>query len=163
LLVQLAQLEARVINASRFDLASNGRPLEATPIRGGSARPAALSITFELPDGRPQSLVYLPANLDDAAMKRRPAVWTFLRLQAPFTTLLLPAAGLKGERATVLRELVVAQSQAILQDQPAIPSNLLGARRWAVSRLDPPPVGAFGPDAVPTLAVRKGPAAARKR
>jgi hypothetical protein len=160
LLVQLAHLDARIVSASRFDLSSNGRPLEAIPIRGGNARPAALSITFEVPNGRPQSLVYLPADLDDAAMKRRPAVWTFLRLQAPFTTLLAPAGGSGGERATILWELVVDQSRAILQDRPVIPERLLGQRRWTVSTLSDPPVAALGPGAVPTLALRKASAAA---
>jgi hypothetical protein len=155
LLVQLAHLDARIIHASRFDLASNGRPLEAIPIRGGNARPAALSLTFELPGGKPQSLVYLPAELDDASMKRRPGVWTFLRLQAPFTALLAPAGGLAGDRATILQELVVDQSRAILQDRPMIPERLLNRKRWTVSTLPVPPVGAFGPGAAPTLAVRR--------
>jgi hypothetical protein len=155
LLVQLAHLDARIVNASRFDLASSGRPLEAIPIRGGNARPAALSLTFEVPGGKPQSLVYLPAELDDAAIKRRPGVWTFLRLQAPFTTLLAPAGGLTADRATVLHELIVDQSRAILEDRPVIPERLLGRKRWTVSTLSDPPVGAFGPGAAPTLAVRR--------
>ncbi len=155
LLVQLAHLDARIVNASRFDLASSGRPLEAIPIRGGNARPAALSLTFELPGGKPQSLVYLPAELDDASMKRRPGVWTFLRLQAPFTTLLAPAGELAGDRATVLHELIVDQSRVILQDRPVIPERLLGRKGWTVSTLSDPPVGAFGPVAAPTLAVRR--------
>jgi hypothetical protein len=155
LLVQLAHLDARIVNASRFDLASSGRPLEAIPIRGGNARPAALSLTFELPGGRPQSLVYLPAELDDAALKRRPGVWTFLRLQAPFITLLAPAEGLAGDRATVLHELVVDQSRVILEDRPVIPERLLSRKRWTVSTLSDPPAGAFGPGAAPTLVVRR--------
>jgi hypothetical protein len=158
MLVQLAHLDARIVHASRFDLASNGRPLEAIPIRGGNARPAALSLTFEVPGGRPQSLVYLPADLDDASMRRRPGVWTFLKLQAPFTTLLAPAGELGGDRATILRELVLDQSRAILQDRPAIPEHLLGRRRWTISTLSAPPEGAFGPDASPTLALRRTPA-----
>jgi hypothetical protein len=163
LLVQLAHLDARIIHASRFDLASNGRPLEAIPIRGGSARPAALSLTFEVPGGRPQSLVYLPADLDDAAMRRRPGVWTFLKLQAPFTTLLAPAGGLDGDQTTILRALVLDQSRAILQDRPVISERLLGQRRWRISTLPDPPNGAFGPGASPTLAVRRAPSAGGRR
>ena len=155
LLVQLARLDARIVHASRFDLASNGHPLEAIPIRGGNARPAALSLTFEVPGLRPQSLVYLPADLDDGAMKRKPGVWTFLRLQAPFTTLLAPAADMSGEGATILRDLILDQSRGILQDRPAIPARLLGPGRWTVSTLSSPPAGAFGPGAAPTLAVRR--------
>ena len=163
LLVQLAHLDARIVHASRFDLASNGRPLEAIPIRGGNARPAALSLTFEVPGGRPQSLVYLPAELDDAAMKRRPGVWTFLKIQAPFTTLLAPAGKLGGDQTTILRALVLDQSRAILQDRSVIPERLLGRRRWTVSTLPDPPAGAFRPDASPTLAVRRGPSAGGRR
>jgi hypothetical protein len=158
LLVQLAHLDARIVHASRFDLASNGRPLEAIPIRGGNARPAALSLTFEVPGGRPQSLVYLPADLDDAAMRRRPGVWTFLRLQAPFTTLLAPAGELGGDQISILRELVLDQSRTILQDRPVIPERLFGERRWRTSTLSDPPNGAFGPGASPTLALRRPPA-----
>jgi hypothetical protein len=163
LLVQLAHLDARIVHASRFDLASNGRPLEAIPIRGGNARPAALSLTFEVPGGRPQSLVYLPADLDDAAMRRRPGVWTFLKLQAPFTTLIAPAAELGGDQTTILRALILDQSRAILQDRPVIPGHLLAQRRWTVSTLPGAPAAAFGPGASPTLALRRAPAAGRRR
>jgi hypothetical protein len=41
-----------------------------------------------------------------------------------------------------------------------IPERLLGQRRWTVSTLSDPPVAALGPGAVPTLALRKAPAAA---
>jgi hypothetical protein len=157
LLVQLARLDAQIVHASRFDLAADGRPLEAIPIRGGNARPAALSLTFEVSGGRPQSLVYLPADLDDAALKRRPGVWTFLKIQAPFATLLAPAAKLGGGETTILRALVLDQSSAILQDRPVIPVHLLGQPRWATSTLANPPAGAFGPNASPTLAVRRTP------
>jgi len=157
LLVQLAHLDARIVHASRFDLASNGRPLEAIPIRGGNGRPAALSLTFEVPGGRPQSLVYLPADLDDAALRRRPGVWTFLKLQAPFTTLLAPAGKLGGDQTTILRALVLDQSRAILQDRPIIPGHLLVRRRWTVSTLSDAPAAAFGPGASPTLALRRAP------
>jgi hypothetical protein len=163
LLVQLAHLDARIIHASRFDLASNGRPLEAIPIQGGNARPAALSLTFEVPGGRPQSLVYLPADLDDAAMRRRPGVWTFLKLQAPFTTLLAPAGALGGDQTSILRALVLDQSRAILQDRSVIPGHLLVPRRWRISTPSDPPNGAFGPGASPTLAVRRAPNAGRGR
>jgi hypothetical protein len=157
LLVQLAHLDARIVHASRFDLASNGRPLEAIPIRGGNGRPAALSLTFEVPGGKPQSLVYLPADLDDAAMRRRPGVWTFLKLQAPFTTLIAPAGQLGGDQTTILRALILDQSRAILQDRPVIPAHLFGQRRWAVSTLPDAPAAAFGPGASPTLALRRAP------
>ena len=163
LLVQLAHLDARIVHASRFDLASNGRPLEAIPIRGGNGRPAALSLTFEVSGGRPQSLVYLPADLDDAAMRRRPGVWTFLKLQAPFTTLLAPAGELGGDQTTILRALILDQSRAILQDRPVIPGHLFVPRRWTVSTLSDPPNGAFGPGASPTLALRRAPSAGRGR
>jgi len=155
LLVQLAHLDSRIIHASRFDLASNGRPLEAIPIRGGNGRPAALSLTFEVPGGRPQSLVYLPADLDDAAIRRRPGVWTFLKLQAPFTTLIAPAGKLGGDQSTILRTLILDQSRAILQDRPVIPAHLLGQRRWRISTLPDAPAAAFGPGASPTLALRR--------
>jgi hypothetical protein len=159
LLVQLARLDARIVNASRFDIAEDGRPLESIPIRGGNNRPAALSITFEVPNGRPQSLVYLPADVDDAALRRRPGVWTFLRLQAPFTTLIAPASRLQGDRATLLRQLVFAQSRFILADRGDLLSRSLGPRDWSVSTLEQPPASVFGRDATPTLASRRTPAA----
>jgi hypothetical protein len=159
----LAHLDARIVHASRFDLASNGRPLEAIPIRGGNARPAALSLTFEVPGGKPQSLVYLPADLDDAAMRRRPGVWTFLKLQAPFTTLLAPAGELGGDQTTILRALVLDQSRAILQDRPAIPGHLFVPRRWTMLTLSGAPAAAFGPGVSPILALRRAPSAGRGR
>jgi len=154
LLVQLARLDARIVAASRFDIGADGHPLESIPISGGGARPDALSIAFEVPNGRPQSLVYLPADLGDAALKRRPAVWTFLRLQAPFVTLLAPASGIEGDHSTVLRELILAQSRVILADRPALQPQALSPADWTVSTLEPPPGGGFARGAAPTLAVR---------
>jgi len=84
-------------------------------------------------------------------------VWTFLKIQAPFATLLAPAAKLGGGETTILRALVLDQSSAILQDRPVIPVHLLGQPRWATSTLANPPAGAFGPNASPTLAVRRTP------
>lgn len=163
LLVQLARLDARIVSASRFDIATDGRPLESIPIRGGNGRPVALSIAFEVPKGRPQSLVYLPADLDDAALGRRPGIWTFLRLQAPFFTLLAPSSGLQGGRFTLLRQLILEQSRVILQDQPAMPPRVLDPGAWNISTLTTPPAAAFSRVATPTLAVRRKSAAPAKR
>ena len=130
LLVQLARLDARIVHASRFDLASNGRPLEAIPIRGGNARPAALSLTFEVPGGRPQSLVYLPADLDDAAMRRRPGCGRSSSCRRRSRRCSRLPEGWAATRRTILRALVLDQSCAILQDRPVIPGRLLVQRRW---------------------------------
>jgi hypothetical protein len=153
LLVQLARLDARIVSAARFDVTADGRPLESIPIRGGNARPAALSFTFEVPNGRPQSLVYFPADLDDAAMRRRPGAWTFLRLQAPFGTLLVPRSSLQAERFSLLRGLILEQSRFILQAPPAwTPAD---GRGWIVSTLPAPPAPAFPRPFAPMLAVKR--------
>jgi hypothetical protein len=153
LLVQLARLNARVVSAARFDITTDGRPMESIPIRGGNARPAALSLTFEVPNGRPQSLVYFPADLDDAAIRRRPGAWTFLRLQAPFATLLAPSHMLPRERFSLLLGLVRDHSRLILQAEQAwVP---LGAPDWIVSTLPALPASAFCPPGSPTIAVRQ--------
>jgi hypothetical protein len=152
LLVQLARLDARVVSASRFDITADGRPLESIPIRGGNARPAALSLTFEVPNGRPQSLVYVPVDLDDAALRKRPGTWTFLRLQAPFATLLLQRPA-QGDRFTLLRDLVRDQSRVILDAPPSwAPAD---GPEWAVTTLSPLPAPAFPRPFSPTLAVRQ--------
>jgi hypothetical protein len=150
LLIQLARLDARIVSASRFDLTADGRPLESIPIRGGNARPAALSLTFEVPNGRPQSLVYFPADVDDAAMRKRPGAWTFLRMQAPFSTLLTPPPAQTAARCSLLRDLILEQSHVILQSQPTW--TPLGPPGWVVSTLAPMPHSLS-----PTVAVRQKP------
>lgn len=152
LLVQLARLDARIVSAARFDITADGRPLDSIPIRGGNARPAALSLTFEAPNGRPQSLVYFPADLDDAAMKRRPGTWTFIRLQAPFITLLLPRPAAPAERFSLLRGLIRDQSRAILDAHPAwMP---VASPDWAVSPLPILAAPVFSRPVSPLLATR---------
>ena len=159
LLVQLARLDARIVSAARFDITSEGRPLESIPIRGGNARPAALSLTFEVPNGRPQSLVYFPAELDDASLKKRPGAWTFLRLQAPFSTLLSPDAPAQAARFSLLADLLRQQSRVILLAQPCAASLLgcrsLGAPDWAVSTPPALPTPAFRRAAAPLVAIRR--------
>jgi len=156
LLVQLARLDARIVSAARFDITADGRPLESIPIRGGNARPAALSLTFEVPNGRPQSLVYFPADLDDASLRKRPGAWTFLRLQAPFVTLLLHRP-LRGERFALLRDLVGEQSQVVLEAPPSWVHA--AAPEWAVAMLSPLPSPAFPRPFTPGVAVRQKAAA----
>jgi hypothetical protein len=152
LLVQLARLDARIVSASRFDITADGRPLESIPIRGGNGRPAALSLTFEVPNGRPQSLVYVPADLDDAALRKRPGTWTFLRLQAPFATLILERPA-QGGRFTLLRDLIRDQSRVILDAPPSwVQADAPG---WAITTLSPLPAPAFAHPFSPTVAVRQ--------
>jgi hypothetical protein len=156
LLVQLARLDARIVNASRFDITAEGRPLESIPIRGGNARPAALSLTFEVPNGRPQSLVYFPADVDDAAMRRRPGAWTFLRMQAPFATLLAPPPASSAASCSLLRDLIRDQSRVVLQARPAW--TPLGAPDWSVTDLPPLPGPASQRSPALVLALRQVPA-----
>jgi hypothetical protein len=159
LLVQLARLDARIVSAARFDITTEGRPLESIPIRGGNARPAALSLTFEVPNGRPQSLVYFPADLDDASLRKRPGAWTFLRLQAPFATLLGPDAPAQAGRFSLLADLLRQQSRLILLAQPCAASLLgcgsLGPPDWTVSKPPPLPTPSFRRAAAPLLAIRR--------
>jgi hypothetical protein len=157
LLVQLARLDAHIVSASRFDITTDGRPLESIPIRGGNARPAALSLTFEVPNGRPQSLVYFPADLDDAAMRRRPGAWTFLRMQAPFVTLLAPRPPIAAARCSLVRDLILDQSRAILQAGPAW--TPVRPPDWTVTELATPPASMSARLGAPTLAVKALPAA----
>jgi hypothetical protein len=152
LLVQLARLDAKIVSATRFDITADGRPLESIPVRGGNARPAALSLTFEVPNGHPQSLVYFPADVEDGALRRRPGAWTFLRMQAPFVTLLAPRPMQPAARCSLLRDLIVDQSTMILQVEPGW--TPLRAPEWRVRQLSPVPGGESERLPAPTLAVK---------
>jgi hypothetical protein len=154
LLVQLARLDARILSASRVGIAADGRPLDPVPIREGTDT-AAVSLTFEVPGGRPQSLMYLHAGVDDVSIRRQPGMWTFLRLQAPFVTVLAAESGGQGERATLVRKLILEQSRAILQRPGAIPPRLLEPAGWTVSPVQPPAAAARALHGPLTLALRR--------
>jgi hypothetical protein len=153
LLIQLARIDARIVSAARFDLAADGRPLESVPLKGGNARAGALNLTFEVPNGRPQSLVYIPADLDDDAIRRHPGLWTFLRLQAPFVTLLVPRPGESAERCTLVRDLARDQSAAVVQALP--PWVPVGAADWQVSSPSGLPTPPFAKSTALSVAIRR--------
>jgi hypothetical protein len=133
LAVQLARLNAKIIGASRFDISADGRPMEPTPVTGSSSGAPGLTITFEVPGGRPQALVYFPGEVDDAALRRRPGLWTFLRLQAPFVSYLKAASPLQGERYSLVRDLLLKQSSLVVQDEAGIPVPMFRPVDWSVT------------------------------
>ena len=97
--------------------------------------------------------------MDDAALRKRPGAWTFLRLQAPFSTLLSPDAPAQASRFSLLADLLRRQSRLILLAQPCAASLLgcgsLGPPDWAVSKPSPLPTPAFHRAAAPLLATRR--------
>lgn len=153
LLVQLARLDARIVSASWVGVTPDGHPLDPVPIRENVGA-AAFTLTFEVPGGRPQSLTYLQADVDDVSIRRQPGTWTFLRLQAPFVTVLTDNAS-QGEHATLVRKLILEQSRAILERPGAVPPRLLPPADWTVTPLEPPPAAARALHGSVALALKK--------
>ena len=68
-------------------------------------------------------------------------------------TLIAPRSRLERDGHTLLQQLIVDQSRAILAGRPVFQGR--PSAGWTVSALDPPPAGAFPPGTEATLAIRK--------
>lgn len=131
MLVFLSFTDARIDSAERLSLLADGTlaPGEAP---GGQA---ALRITFRAHPGSPPSeAVYLQANVANGPLKDNPALLTWLSSRGPSTSYLKAASYLPHEGGfSTVRDFLLSNSRAILQDDSGIPLRVFRERGWHVT------------------------------
>jgi len=130
MLVFLSFTDARIDLAERLTLQRDG-----TVARGeSSGGQPALRIVFRASPGTPPSeVVYLQANVADSALKSNPALLEWLRSRGRSTGYLKAASYLPHSGGfTKVRDFLLENCRAIVQDDSGIPLSVLRARDWQV-------------------------------
>jgi hypothetical protein len=132
LLVQLSHLECAILGVQPVDLASDGT-LVARP---GSTkiRDAGVVIAFRFPgDSETRHLLYFSVNLHNQALPGNTAFQKFLTGRKPFATFFKSASYLPHRNDfSFVRQLVLDNSQAVLQDDTGIPYRYIDRGKWSV-------------------------------
>jgi hypothetical protein len=127
--VFLARLDTRIVSARALEIGRDGEL--GAPVD----RPAvpALEVVFIRDGYAPQTLVYFRAQAEDQALRNHPGVVRYLERQAPFVTFLKSASYLlHTPQFSVVRDLLLARSRLILQDDSGVPYRFFPAPEWNV-------------------------------
>ena len=128
--VFLARLDARIVSARALEIDQDGE-LRAPVDRAGAP---ALEIVFTRDGSTLQTLVYFRAQAEDQALRIHPGVVRYLERQAPFVTFLKSASYLlHTNQFSVMRDLLLARSRLILQDDSGVPYRFFPAVDWNVA------------------------------
>jgi hypothetical protein len=128
--VFLARLDARIVSARALEIDQDG---ELRPRVDRAAAPA-LEVVFTREGSAPQTLVYFRAQAEDRALRIHPGVVRYLERQAPFVAFLKSASYLlHTNQFSVMRDLLLARSRLILQDDSGIPYRFFPAPEWNVA------------------------------
>ncbi len=130
MLVFLSFTDARIDLAERLSLQRDGTLARDE----SSGSQPALRIVFRLTPGSPPAeVVYLQANVADSALKSNPAILEWLRSRGPATGYLKAASYLPQSGGfTRVRDFLLENSRAIVQDDSGIPLSVLRDRDWQV-------------------------------
>lgn len=130
MLAFLSFTDTRIASAERLTLRPDGT-LAAGELPGGTP---ALRIVFrQSPFAPPSEVVYLQADLSDRALQKKPSVLEWLGRRGPSTGYLKAASYLPQSAAfSRLREFLLGNCTAIVQDDAGISLAALRAARWRV-------------------------------
>jgi hypothetical protein len=127
--VFLARLDMRIVSARALEIGPDGE-LEA---RADRAAVPALEVVFTRGGNATQTLVYFRAQAEDQALRNHPGVMRYLQRQAPFVTFLKSASYLlHTSQFSLMRDLLLARSRLILQDDSGVPYRFFPAPEWNV-------------------------------
>lgn len=128
MLAFLSFADARIDAAERLTLRRDGN---LQPGESDNGQPA-LRIVFRASPGSPSSEVYyFQANLANDALKANPGILEWLRARGPSTGYLKAASYLLHEGSfSRVRDFLLANSRAILQDDSGVPVPVLRQHGW---------------------------------
>ncbi len=135
LFVFLARTNHQLLNVEYVTLAKNGDPqvLEATQFAGLSKKQAH-GVRIDFTSGNPnqvRSLYYFSQDLSDSGLIDQPEFTTFVqKLVKPITYLKAASYLLHNTYFSKTRNLILAQSSAILQDDSGLPLRALNPKLW---------------------------------
>lgn len=136
MLLLLARAGNRILGHRYVRLDAGGRVVERTPQDGTAAGPAnrGIQIDFQPPGGSVHRLFYFSANLADGRLRGNAALRAFLARLHGVTTLLKATSYMPHhDDFSLIRDAVLAQSRAILQDDSGVPFRYLNNGDWQVT------------------------------
>jgi hypothetical protein len=128
----LARLGCTVTAVMPLELMPAGRLAAPGP---GAARSSVPAVRVDAisPAGRPQQILYIRAQADDAVLVKHPALGLYLKTLRPYRTLMKSASYLMhGDGFSRIRGELLAGSTSILQDDTGIPFSFLNTPEWDV-------------------------------
>jgi hypothetical protein len=130
----LVRLDARIVRIREMEIDEGGRLRDRTPPAPTKKAAPALEVVFVRPGGEPQTVVYFRAQVEDKMIGQRPGVVPFLEQPGTFPTFLKSASYLlHGAEFSVVRNLLLARSRLILEDDSGIPLRFLKPPDWTVT------------------------------
>jgi hypothetical protein len=132
--VILVRMQAQIISVRELEIDDAGQLVPRLPATKERRPVNALELVFARPDHDPQTVVYFRAQAEDVAIKRRPGVLAFLKQDAPYPTFLKSASYLlHGNDFSVVRQIVLAHSRLVLEDDSGVPLRFFKAPDWTVT------------------------------
>jgi hypothetical protein len=132
--VILVRMQARIVSVRELEISDEGQLVPRQPAAKDRRPINALEVVFARPDHEPQTAVYFRAQAEDAAIGKRPGVVAFLKQDAPYPTFVKSASYLMhGSDFSIVRQIVLAHSRLVLEDDSGIPLRFFKAPQWAVT------------------------------
>ena len=114
----------------RLDASGQLQPADTTQALGSKAV-AGAEIKLRAPDGHPQTVYYFSADLNDWKLNAKSAPLAFVRSLGPLTTYVKSATYLMHKPYfSKVRDLVLARSNYLLQDDSGIAMKYFPADEW---------------------------------
>ncbi|MBL8210550.1 MAG: hypothetical protein JNK87_07560 [Bryobacterales bacterium] len=132
LLVQLGRLGATIKGAESVMLDEQGMVRKRTPDAPRRNAGVAFEFTFA-GESQPRRLMYFSLNLSDKPLAENRAFQAFLATRKPVATFFKSASYLPHRKDfALIREVVLANSSAVLQDDTGIPYRYIDRGVWNV-------------------------------
>jgi hypothetical protein len=129
LLVFMARTGKEIESVEYFSLDKDGQVL---PGQQGSTHAAKINFV-EPASGLKKAMYYFTSDLSDDALKRNPALLRFCESLGPVNSLLKAASYLlHGGNFTIVRNFLLQNSAAILEDDSGIPVHYLTPDKWTL-------------------------------
>jgi hypothetical protein len=130
--VFLARAGKAITEVNFITLNKNGEAHPTTPNEKGKGLTPGVRITFENgPGGGSQTLYYFTTDLSNEGIRSQPGFLKFCAAQGPGPSLLKSASYLMFENGfTTVRDFLLAQSKAIVQDDSGIPISAFDPQKW---------------------------------
>jgi hypothetical protein len=131
MLVVLARYGYKVEDVATVGITGDGRLVPAeSPVK---KEIRGIAIRFRDDRHGVRTLRYFPVNLENSMLQRRPGTVRYLQSQVFSGTLVKSASYLMHKRYfSTIRELVLARSAMILQDDSGVPFQFLDSQTWDV-------------------------------
>lgn len=130
MLVFLSFADARIDSAERLTLRRDG---SLQPGESSDGQPVLRIVFRAAPGATPTEVYYFQSNLADGALKSNPAVLDWLQRRGQSTGYLKAASYLPHEGGfSKVRDFLLSNSRAIVQDDSGIPLPVFRERGWQV-------------------------------